>query len=188
MFRSVQKKTDRINQVMRETLSGIRVIRAFVRTDHEEQRFDDANADLTAVQLRVNRLFAMMIPFLFGTMNLSTVAIVWFGGLRIDSGGMQIGNLSAFLQYVMLVLFSVMMAALIFVMVPRAAAAAERIQAVLETEADLCDPDEPVEIADLRGKIERLGNVNLDAIAEQEELEIEADTRLEVSQGDAPGV
>ena len=153
MFRSVQKKTDRINQVMRETLSGIRVIRAFVRTEHEEQRFDDANADLTRTQLRVNRLFAMMIPFLFGVMNLSTVAIVWFGGLRIDSGGMQIGNLSAFLQYVMLVLFSVMMAALIFVMVPRAAAAAERIQAVLETEPDLCDPDEPVVIAEPKGVV-----------------------------------
>jgi ATP-binding cassette subfamily B protein len=139
---------------MRETLSGIRVIRAFVRTDHEEQRFDDANADLTRTQLRVNRLFAMMIPFLFGVMNLSTVAIVWFGGLRIDSGGMQIGNLSAFLQYVMLVLFSVMMAALIFVMVPRAAAAAERIQAVLETEPDLCDPDEPVVIAEPKGVVE----------------------------------
>jgi ATP-binding cassette subfamily B protein len=98
MFRSVQKKTDRINQVMRETLSGVRVIRAFVRTEHEEIRFDEANADLTRTQLRVNRLFAVMIPFLFGTMNLSTVAIVWFGGLRIDSGDMQIGNLSAFLQ------------------------------------------------------------------------------------------
>jgi ATP-binding cassette subfamily B protein len=154
MFRSVQKKTDRINQVMRETLSGIRVIRAFVRTEHEEQRFDDANADLTRTQLRVNRLFAMMIPFLFGTMNLSTVAIVWFGGLRIDSGGMQIGNLSAFLQYVMLVLFSVMMAALIFIMVPRAAAAAERIQAVLDTEPDLCDPDEPVVIAEPKGVVQ----------------------------------
>ncbi len=154
MFRAVQKKTDRINQVMRETLSGVRVIRAFVRTEHEERRFDDANADLTATQLRVNRLFALMIPFLFGTMNLSTVAIVWFGGLRVDSGGMQIGNLSAFLQYVMLVLFSVMMAALMFVMVPRAAAAAERIQAVLDTEPDLCDPDEPVEIAELRGVVE----------------------------------
>ena len=154
MFRSVQKKTDRINQVMRETLSGVRVIRAFVQTEHEERRFDDANADLTRTQLRVNRLFAMMIPFLFGVMNLSTVAIVWFGGLRIDSGGMQIGNLSAFLQYVMLVLFSVMMAALIFVMVPRAAAAAERIQAVLDTEADLCDPDEPVEIAEPHGLVE----------------------------------
>ena len=154
LFRSVQKKTDRINQVMRETLSGVRVIRAFVRTEHEERRFDDANADLTATQLRVNRLFALMIPFLFGIMNLSTVAIVWFGGLRVDSGGMQIGNLSAFLQYVILVLFSVMMAALMFVMVPRAAAAAERIQAVLDTEADLCDPDEPVEIAELRGLVE----------------------------------
>jgi ATP-binding cassette, subfamily B, multidrug efflux pump len=96
----------------------------------------------------------MMIPFLFGTMNLSTVAIVWFGGLRVDSGGMQIGNLSAFLQYVMLVLFSVMMAALIFVMVPRAAAAAERIQAVLDTNVDLCDPEDPVRIAEPRGVVE----------------------------------
>jgi ATP-binding cassette subfamily B protein len=87
-------------------------------------------------------------------MNLSTVAIVWFGGLRIDSGGMQIGNLSAFLQYVMLVLFSVMMAALIFIMVPRAAAAAERIQAVLDTEPDLCDPDEPVVIAEPKGVVQ----------------------------------
>jgi ATP-binding cassette subfamily B protein len=154
MFRSVQKKTDRINQVMRETLSGVRVIRAFVRTEHEEVRFDDANADLTRTQLRVNRLFAVMIPFLFGTMNLSTVAIVWFGGIRVNSGGMEIGNLSAFLQYVMLVLFSVMMAALIFVMVPRAAAAAERIQAVLDTDVDLCDPDEAVEIADPKGVVE----------------------------------
>ena len=154
MFRSVQKKTDRINQVMRETLSGVRVIRAFVRTEHEEIRFDEANADLTATQLRVNRLFAVMIPFLFGTMNLSTVAIVWFGGIRVDSGGMPIGNLSAFLQYIMLVLFSVMMSALIFVMVPRAAAAAERIQAVLETDVDLCDPENPTEITDPKGVVQ----------------------------------
>jgi ATP-binding cassette, subfamily B, multidrug efflux pump len=154
LFRSVQKKTDRINQVMRETLDGIRVIRAFVRTEHEELRFEDANADLTRTQLRVNRLFAIMIPFLFGTMNISTVAIVWFGGLRIDSGGMPIGNLAAFLQYVMLVLFSVMMAALIFVMVPRAAAAAERIQAVLDTEIDVCDPEDAVEITDPHGVVE----------------------------------
>ena len=154
LFRSMQKKTDRINQVMREVLSGIRVIRAFVRTDQEERRFDDANADLMRTQLRVNRLFSLMIPFLFGIMNLSTVAIVWFGGLRIDSGGMQIGNLSAFLQYVMLILFSVMMAALMFIMVPRAAASAERIQQVLETEATLCDPDHPQEIAEPRGVVE----------------------------------
>ena len=154
MFRSMQKKTDRINQVMRETLSGIRVIRAFVRTDYEERRFDDANNDLTNTQLRVNRLFAIMIPFLFGIMNLTTVAVVWFGGLRIDSGGMEIGNLSAFLQYVMLILFSVMMAAMIFVMVPRAAAAAERIQQVLDTEASIVESATPAPLSVPRGVVE----------------------------------
>ena len=154
MFRSMQKKTDRINQVMRETLSGIRVIRAFVRTDYEERRFDDANSDLTNTQLRVNRLFAIMIPFLFGIMNLTTVAVVWFGGLRIDSGGMEIGNLSAFLQYVMLILFSVMMAAMIFVMVPRAAAAAERIQQVLDTEASIVESATPAPLSVPRGVVE----------------------------------
>jgi len=154
LFRSLQSKTDRVNQVMREKLAGMRVIRAFARTEREERRFDEANRDLTATQLRVNQLFAMMIPFLFAVMNLSTVAIVWFGGLRIDSGEMQIGNLAAFLQYVMMVLFSVLMAALIFIMVPRAAASAERIQQVLEVEEALCDPDEPQEIAAPRGVVE----------------------------------
>ncbi len=154
MFRSMQKKTDRINQVMRETLSGIRVIRAFVRTGYEERRFEDANSDLTNTQLRVNRLFAIMIPFLFGIMNLTTVAVVWFGGLRIDSGGMEIGNLSAFLQYVMLILFSVMMAAMIFVMVPRAAAAAERIQQVLDTEASIVESTTPTPLSVPHGVVE----------------------------------
>ena len=154
LFRSMQKRTDRIQQVMRETLSGIRVIRAFVRTEHDEARFDEANRDLTDTSLRANRLFAMMIPFLFGIMNLSTVAIVWFGGLRIDSGGMPIGNLSAFLQYVMQILFAVMMAALMFVMVPRAVASAERIQEVLESEAELCDPEVPVELPEPHGLVE----------------------------------
>ena len=154
LFRSMQKRTDRINQVMRESLSGMRVIRAFVRTEHEEERFDEANVELTDTSLKINRLFALMIPMLFGIMNFSMVAIVWFGGMRIDSGGMQIGNLSAFLQYVMQILFSVMMAALIFVMVPRAAASAERINAVLDTEPSICDPDVPVEIAAPKGVVE----------------------------------
>jgi len=154
LFRSMQKRTDRVQQIMRETLSGMRVIRAFVRTDHDEARYDVANRDLTDTALRTNRLFAMMIPFLFGIMNLSTVAIVWFGGLRIDSGGMPIGNLSAFLQYVMQILMAVMMAALMFVMVPRAAASAERIQQVLDSEAELCDPDVPTELPDPRGLVE----------------------------------
>ncbi len=154
LFRSMQKRTDRVQQVMRETLSGMRVIRAFVRTDHDEARYDVANRDLTDTALRVNRLFAMMIPFLFGIMNVSTVAIVWFGGLRIASGAMPIGNLSAFLQYVMQILMAVMMAALMFVMVPRAAASAERIQQVLDSEAELCDPEAPVEILDPHGLVE----------------------------------
>jgi ATP-binding cassette subfamily B protein len=154
LFRSMQKRTDRINQVMREFLSGVRVIRAFVQTEHEEARFNKANEDLTATALRVNRIFAIMMPFLFAIMSLSSVAILWFGAMRVDSGGMQIGNLTAFLQYVTQVLFSVMMAALIFVMVPRAAAAAERIQQVLTTEPDLCDPDAPTELVDPRGVVE----------------------------------
>jgi ATP-binding cassette subfamily B protein len=154
LFRSMQKRTDRINQVMREVLGGMRVIRAFVRTEHEEKRYDDANQALTDNSLKVARLFALMIPFLFGIMNLSMVAIVWFGGLRIDSGSMPIGNLSAFLQYVMLILFSVMMAALIFVMVPRAAASAERINAVLDTETAICDPDSATAPPEPRGLVE----------------------------------
>jgi ATP-binding cassette subfamily B multidrug efflux pump len=154
LFRSMQKRTDKINQVMREKLTGVRVIRAFVRTRHEEARFDQANRELTDTGLGVARLFSLMIPFLFGVMNLSTVAIVWFGGLRIDSGGMQIGHLAAFLQYVMLILFSVMMAALIFIMVPRAAAASERINAVLDLEGSICDPETPVEFVGSKGLVE----------------------------------
>jgi ATP-binding cassette subfamily B multidrug efflux pump len=153
LFRSMQKRTDRINQVMREKLAGVRVIRAFVRTRHEEERFDQANRELTDTGLQIAGVFSLMIPFLFGVMNLSTVAIVWFGGMRIDSGGMEIGRLAAFLQYVMLILFSVLMAALIFIMVPRAAAAAERINAVLDLEGSICDPETPVEIVEPKGSV-----------------------------------
>ena len=154
LFRSMQVKIDRINQLVRENLSGIRVIRAFVRTEHEEERFEVANADLTDTALRVNRLFALMIPSLFGILNLSTVAILWFGGLRIDSGAMPIGNLLAFLQYVMQILFAVMMATIMFVMVPRAAASAERIAKVLETDVALADPPDPIEPTASRGLVE----------------------------------
>ncbi len=154
LFRAMQVKIDRINQVMREKLSGVRVIRAFVRTEHEERRFDDANQDLTDTALRVNRLFALMIPALFAILNLSTVAIMWFGGLRIDAGQMPIGNLIAFIQYVMQILFAVMMATVMFVMVPRAAASGERIAEVLDTETTLHDPETPVELAHPRGRVE----------------------------------
>jgi ATP-binding cassette subfamily B protein len=154
LFRAMQVKIDRINQLMRENLSGIRVIRAIVRTKHEEQRFDGGNADLTDTSLRVNRLFALMIPALFVILNLSTVAILWFGGLRIDSGAMPIGNLLAFLQYVMQILFAVMMATVMFIMVPRAMASAERIAKVLDTGVSLTDPEAPADVSTARGLVQ----------------------------------
>jgi ATP-binding cassette subfamily B protein len=144
LFRSMQAKLDRINQIMRETLAGVRVIRAFVRTGHEERRFDAASLDLFSTSLRVNRLFAVTIPVMTGILNLSTVAVMWFGATRVDSGAMPIGNLTAFLQYLMQILFSVLMAVFMFVFVPRAAVSAGRIQEVLETEPSVRDPDQPV--------------------------------------------
>ena len=153
LFRAVQAKVDRINQVMRETLSGMRVIRAFVRTAYEERRFDEANRDLTATSLKVTRLFALMIPTVMAIFNLSTVAILWFGSLRVDSGALEIGNLMAFLQYVMQILFAVMMAVIMFVMVPRAAASAERIQQVFDAEVSLAEPAEPRLLEAPRGRV-----------------------------------
>ncbi len=140
LFQAVQRKVDRINQVTREALSGIRVIRAFVRTTHEEERFEVANQDLTATSLKVNRLFALMIPTLMAIFNLSSVAILWFGAIRVSSGAMPIGNLIAFLQYVMQILFAVMMAVFMFILVPRAVVSSARIQEVLRTDPSINDP------------------------------------------------
>ena len=144
MFQAVQVKVDRINQVTREALSGVRVIRAFVRTKHEEERFEVANQDLTATSLQVNRLFAVMLPLLMAIFNLSSVAILWFGSIRVSSGEMPIGNLIAFLQYVMQILFAVMMAVFMFILVPRAVVSSARIQEVLRTEPSIGDPATPV--------------------------------------------
>jgi len=155
LFRAMQVKIDRINLVLRENLTGIRVIRAFVRTRHEEVRFAEANADLTATTLSVNRLFALMMPALMLIMNLSSVAVVWFGGHRIASGDMPVGNLMAFLAYLMQILMSVMMATMVLVMWPRAAASSERIGAVLATQPVIHDPEvpEPAQ-AVMRGTVE----------------------------------
>jgi len=140
----MQRKIDRINQVMRETLAGVRVIRAFVRTDYEERRFDEANQDLFATALSVNRLFAIMMPALMAIMNLTTVAVLWFGAFRVDSGEMSIGSLTAFLQYIIQILFAIMMATFMFVVVPRAAVSSDRIAEVLATEPSIHDPADPV--------------------------------------------
>jgi len=133
----VQKKIDRVNQVLREKLMGVRVIRAFVKDDYEARRFDQANKDLMQTTLKVNRLMAFGIPSLMAIMNLAMVAIVWFGSIRIDSGAMPIGNLTAFLTYVMQIVISVMVAMGMFIMVPRAEASAERILSVLETKPSI---------------------------------------------------
>ncbi|HEX7472820.1 MAG TPA: ABC transporter ATP-binding protein [Candidatus Limnocylindrales bacterium] len=144
LFRAMQTKLDRINQVMRETLAGVRVIRAFVRTGHEEERFDTANRDLFDTAIRVNRLFALTIPVMTLILNLSLVAVMWFGAARVDAGAMPIGNLTAFLQYLMQILFAVLMAVIMFVFVPRAAVSAGRIQEVLEMEISVRDPEHAV--------------------------------------------
>lgn len=152
LFQLMQKRLDRINQVMREKLTGVRVIRAFARTEYEEKRFEQANQELTDVGLRVMRLFALMFPCLFGIINLSTVSILYFGAYRVDSGGMPIGNLTAFLAYVMQILISVVMATMLSSFIPRAAAAAARIQEVLEAKPSIGDPPVPKFFPSLDGK------------------------------------
>jgi len=140
LFRAMQVKIDRVNGVLRENLAGIRVIRAFVRTEHEEARFADANEDLTDTALKVTRLFALIMPTLMLIMNLTIVAVIWFGGHLVSDGSMPIGNLFAFQSYIMQILFSVMMAVMTMMMVPRAAASAERIQAVLQATPEIGEP------------------------------------------------
>jgi ATP-binding cassette subfamily B protein len=144
LFQAMQVKIDRINQVMRETLAGVRVIRAFVRTDYEERRFDAANTDLFATALSVNRLFAIMMPTLMAIMNLTTVAVLWLGAFRVESGEMSIGSLTAFLQYIIQILFAIMMATFMFVIVPRAAVSSARISEVLATAPSIHDPADPI--------------------------------------------
>jgi ATP-binding cassette subfamily B protein len=154
MFRRVQVKLDRINLVMREKLSGVRVIRAFDRDRHEEARFAGANGELTDVSLRVTRLFAVLMPSIFLIVNLSTVAVMWFGSFQVGGGEMSIGDLTAFLTYLMQILFSVLMATIMFVMVPRAAASADRIQEVLDVEPTVEDPGVPAPAPERRGALE----------------------------------
>ena len=154
LFRAMQGKIDRINQVLREQIMGVRVIRAFNRTDYERARFETANADLTSTALRVNRIFVVAFPALMAVMNLTTVAVLWFGAGLVDNGSMSIGNLTAFMMYMIQVLFSVMMAIAMVILVPRAEASAARIQEVVTTVPSIADPDEPIEPASSTGVVE----------------------------------
>ena len=144
-FRVMQVKIDRINLVLREQITGVRVIRAFVKTSQEESRFEEASLDLMQTQLQVTRTFAVMFPALSLILNLSSVAVIWFGAKLINVGQLQIGNMTAFLSYIMLILSSVMMAIFMSLQIPRAAACAERIQEVLDTKSSVIETDSPRE-------------------------------------------
>ncbi|HYL07356.1 MAG TPA: ABC transporter ATP-binding protein, partial [Candidatus Udaeobacter sp.] len=152
--RVVQLKIDRINQVLREQITGVRVIRAFIRTPYEQRRFEAANADLTDTALRVNRIFVIAFPALMMLMNLTTVAVLWFGGHLVDSGQMPIGNVTAFMQYILQILMSVMMAVAMVILVPRAEASATRIHEVITTQPAIVDPQDPREPAAPKGEVE----------------------------------
>jgi ATP-binding cassette subfamily B multidrug efflux pump len=157
LFRAMQKRIDLVNRLLREQITGIRVIRAFVRDEHEQERFAGANDQLMTVSLGVGRLMALMFPSVLLVINVSSVAVLWFGAHRIDSGGMQIGALTAFLSYLMQILMAVMMATFMFVMVPRAEVSAERIEEVLATESSVVLADEPVTELTRHGFLELRG-------------------------------
>ena len=143
-FRKMQRRIDDVNRVLREQASGIRVLRAFVREPFETRRFDEANVELTDVSLTVGRWMAAMFPIILLVLNASSVAVLWFGGLRIEAGLMQIGSLTAFLTYLVQILMSVMMGSLMLVMVPRAAVSADRIAEILDTTSTVAPPSLPV--------------------------------------------
>ena len=144
LFRTMLVRLATVNRVLREQITGNRVIRAFIRDDYEEKRFRGANTELTDVALSTGRLMALMFPTVMTVVSVSSVAVVWFGAHRIDSGGMEIGALTAFLAYLMQIVMSVMRATFMFIMVPRAEDCAERIQEVLETDSSVVPPVAPV--------------------------------------------
>lgn len=154
LFRGVQQRIDTVNRVLREQITGIRVIRAFVRDGYERERFAGANTDLFEMSLRSGRLMSMMFPLVMLIVNLSSVAVVWFGGLRIDADQMEIGALTAFLSYLMYILMSIMMATFMVMMLPRAEVCAERIQEVLSTDSSVTPPENPVTTLRRHGELE----------------------------------
>lgn len=157
LFRTMQERLDTVNRVLREQITGNRVIRAFVRDEYEKERFREANTELTNVSLSTGRLMALMFPTVMTVVNVSSIVVVWFGAHRIDSGAIQIGALTAFLAYLMQIVMAVMMATFMFMMVPRAEVCAERIEEVLGTDSSVVPPAEPVRQLRRRGHLELRG-------------------------------
>ena len=153
-FRQMQKRIDVVNRVLREQITGIRVVRAFVREPVERQRFGQANGELTDTAIRVGRLMSFMFPTVMLVLNVSSVAVLWFGGHRVAAGEMQVGELTAFLSYLMQILMSIMMATFMLVLVPRAAVCAERLTEVLETDSSVVPPDSPQTSVTAAGTVE----------------------------------
>ncbi|EOY1609821.1 ABC transporter ATP-binding protein [Listeria monocytogenes] len=143
MFKSLQKKMDKLNRVIREGLTGIRVVRSFNRNDDELEKFEEANADYATTAIKVNRLLSLMSPLMMLLMNLTSIAIVWIGSIFIGNGDMQVGDLMAFIQYAMQIMMSFMMLSAVFIMIPRAGASAERINEVLDMNAEILNPENP---------------------------------------------
>jgi ATP-binding cassette subfamily B multidrug efflux pump len=143
-FRLMQARIDEVNRVLREQITGIRVVRAFVREPFETERFATANGDLTEVAVRAGRWMATMFPLVMLVVNVSSVAVIWFGGHRVDNGQMQVGALTAFLSYLMQILMSVMMATFMLMMVPRSSVCGDRIVEVLDTETSVVPPVDPI--------------------------------------------
>lgn len=154
LFKVLQKKLDRLNLVQREGLTGIRVIRSFNRIDHEKGRFDKANLGYADTAIKVNRIMAVMMPVMMLSLNFSMIAIVWFGGIRVDHGNLQVGDLMAFLQYAMQIMMALMMGSMMFVMIPRAQVSAGRVNEVLETVPDIKDPKQARRTNSKKGDIE----------------------------------
>jgi len=153
LFKTLQLKLDKVNLVLRENLTGIRVIRAFNRLAHESERFRSANLDLTETAIKVNKIMAGMQPIMMLMLNFTSIAIIWFGGIRISQNNMQLGDMMAFIQYAMTVMFSIIMVTIMFFMIPRAEASAVRVNEVLDMPPDISDPAEP-KIPSQKGRVE----------------------------------
>jgi ATP-binding cassette subfamily B protein len=154
LFRKMQQKLDAINRIMREQLTGIRVVRAFVREDIEEKRFEGANHDIMVIGRRVGELFVLLFPLAMLVLNITVVGVIWFGGIRVDDGSIQVGTLFAFMAYIMQILMGVLMASFMTMMIPRAAVSAERISEVLASESTLARPTDAVTTFPTPGTVE----------------------------------
>ena len=154
LFQQMQTNLDNLNRVLREQISGIRVIRAFIREEHESKRFEGANEDVYSVTLRASRWMVLLFPIAMFMVNVSSVAVIWFGAFRIDSGDIQIGQMTAFLNYLIQILISVMMSTMLLFLAPRSAVSADRILEVLDTEPTVAPPTDPVTPQELTGVVE----------------------------------